>query len=305
LDPAFREVGLGFGAGEYRGWNAAFVTQDFARSGSTSFLTGVAYSDKDTDRFYDAGEGLGGLKVSAVGAAGTFTTTTMASGGYDLQLPAGTYTVTFSGPTIATKASQVTIGAKNIKLDLVNPGTLTSSSNLITGDSYGNILSGTSGADKIQGLAGNDHLNGGDGNDRVEGGSGNDVLYGGTGNDAVVGGIGKDSMYGDAGSDTFVFTAMADTTVGANRDVIRNWDSSDRLDVTAIDSNAGSSGNQDFVFVGLGTSDRNVAQGQIKYYHYGNNTYVVGNTNGDTAADFQIEIIGKHVISSDDFLGVW
>ena len=41
------------------------------------FLTGVAFDDRDGDRFYDVGEGLGGLTLTAVSSTGaTYTTTT-------------------------------------------------------------------------------------------------------------------------------------------------------------------------------------------------------------------------------------
>lgn len=142
LNPNFREVGLGFEVGDYQGRSSAFVTEDFGKTGSDLFLTGVAYSDKDSDRFYDPGEGLGTITVTAKNAAGqTFKTTTSAAGGYDLVLKPGTYTVTFAGTNVATTTKTVTIGTKNVKVDLVNPtaksGTLaaTASADNPTGDS--------------------------------------------------------------------------------------------------------------------------------------------------------------------------
>ena len=79
LNANYREVGLGFEVGDYGGREGAFVTEDFARSGSGVFLTGVAFDDQDGDRFYDVGEGLGGLTLTAVSNTGvTYTTTTTA-----------------------------------------------------------------------------------------------------------------------------------------------------------------------------------------------------------------------------------
>jgi hypothetical protein len=60
------------------------------------------------------------------------------------------------------------------------------------------------------------------------------------------------------------------------------------------DANSSISGNQDFTFLGLGAADLTVGQGQLKYYHSGGNTYVVGNTTADNQADFQISINGLH-----------
>jgi len=122
LNGNFREVGLGFEVGDYRGRSSAFVTENFAKTGTDLFLTGVAFDDKDGDRFYDPGEGLGGIAVTAKTASGvTYQTTTSAAGGYDVALKAGTYTVTFSGPGIASTTQSVTIGTKNVKRDLIDP----------------------------------------------------------------------------------------------------------------------------------------------------------------------------------------
>lgn len=122
LNPNFREVGLGVEVGDYRGRSSAFVTQDFAKTGSAVFLTGVAFDDRDGDRFYDVGEGLGSIAVTAKNSAGQlFKTTTSAAGGYDLALKPGTYTVTFSGTSIATSTQKATIGTKNVKKDLIDP----------------------------------------------------------------------------------------------------------------------------------------------------------------------------------------
>ena len=89
------------------------------------YLTGVAFDDKDGDRFYDPGEELGGLALTAVNSSTStsYTTTTYGSGGYDLVLPPATYTVTFSGVGIQATTMQTTIGSKNVKLDLIDPAT--------------------------------------------------------------------------------------------------------------------------------------------------------------------------------------
>ena len=122
LNANFREVGLAFEVGDYHGRSSAFVTEDFAKAGTDLFLTGVAFDDKDGDRFYDPGEGLGAITVTAKNSAGqTFKTTTSAAGGYDLVLKPGTYTVTFSGANIATSTQTATIGTKNVKRDLIDP----------------------------------------------------------------------------------------------------------------------------------------------------------------------------------------
>jgi Ca2+-binding RTX toxin-like protein len=206
LNGSFREVGLGFEVGEYQGWQGAFVTQNFAKVGAAVALTGVAFSDKDGDRFYDPGEGLGGVKVTAIGAGGaTYAATTYSSGGYDLTLAAGTYKVTFAG---SAKTYDVTIGSQNVKLDALDAsaggGTPapTPAPTPVVGDAGANTLTGGTGADTIQGQGGNDKLYGLAGADRLEGG---------TGNDTVAGGAGADTLSGGSGYDTFVFDAATST----------------------------------------------------------------------------------------------
>lgn len=219
LNDGYREIGVGFEVGQYGSLEGAFVTQNFARTGTAPFLTGVAFDDLDGDRSYDIGEGLGTVTVSARNnVTGTVTTTTTAAaGGYDLELAAGTYTVTFSGAGLASTSQQATISSRNVKLDLVDPATAGTPApaptpepqpeptpapspglNIITGTSRSNTLNGTSGNDLILGLDGRDSLYGGSGADQLDGGSGNDWLHGGAGADVLTGGSGADNFVFDA-----------------------------------------------------------------------------------------------------------
>ena len=229
LNDNYREAGLGFETGDYGGRDTAFVTENFAKSGSGVFLTGVAFDDKDGDRFYDVGEGLGGLTLTAVSSSGaTYTTTTYGSGGYDLVLPPATYTVTFSGAGIETTTMQTTVGSKNVKLDLIDPATgggtappppsepppsepPPPSSGVIAGTASSETLNGTANADTIQGLGGNDRLYGQSGNDQLDGGTGRDYLYGGAGDDTLLGGSGNDRLYGGSGRDVLTGGANSDS----------------------------------------------------------------------------------------------
>jgi len=202
LNGAYREIGIGFQTGAYQTWDAAFVTQNFARSGTKVFLTGVTMDDKDGDRFYDIGEGLGGLTVTAVSAAGTrYSAASQSGGGYTLALDPGTYTVTFSGGGYASVTKQVTIGTANVKLDLIDPTGGTTTSSTINGTAAANTLSGTSAANTIKGLGGNDRLFGKSGNDKLYGGTGHDGLVGDSGNDRLYGESGKDRLNGSSGND--------------------------------------------------------------------------------------------------------
>ena len=186
LNGDFQEAGIGFQSGKYLTWDAAFVTQNFARSGTKAFLTGVTMDDKDGDRFYDIGEGLGSITVTAVSASGAkYTTTTGGGGGYSLALSAGNYKVTFSGGGYSSVTKQVTVGSSNVKLDLIDPA---------KGTSGNDTIYGTTAANTIKGLGGNDTLSGRAGNDKLYGGTGRDILGGENGNDFLSGGTGADTF---------------------------------------------------------------------------------------------------------------
>ncbi|HEX2136057.1 MAG TPA: CAP domain-containing protein [Microvirga sp.] len=197
LSDAYREIGIGLAAGDYRDWGeSAFVTQNFARTNTRPFLTGVAFDDRDGDRFYDPGEGLAGIGVTAVSGTGArLATTTTASGGYAVELPAGTYQVTFSGGGYAM-TRQVTIGSDNVKLDLVDPAGAEA-----TGTAARDTLYGTASADTLKGLGGNDRMYGMAAGDRAFGGTGSDLLSGGSGDDRLHGESGRDVLSGDGGND--------------------------------------------------------------------------------------------------------
>ena len=70
LDGNFREAGFGVASGEYEGSAAVTATEDFARSGTLPFLTGVAFDDRNGDHFYEPGEGLGSVSVQARSGTG-------------------------------------------------------------------------------------------------------------------------------------------------------------------------------------------------------------------------------------------
>lgn len=131
MNPSYGDIGIGIGVGPFTTSGTTYdyttmVTQDFAYTGTTVYLTGVAYSDLTIDdNFYTPGEGYSGAQVVAtrVSDGAVFQTTTIATGGYSLALPAGTYTVTASsgGLPAAVTYQNVVVGAQNVKVDFTPP----------------------------------------------------------------------------------------------------------------------------------------------------------------------------------------
>ncbi|MGO4527213.1 Ig-like domain-containing protein [Microvirga sp. 2MCAF35] len=175
------------------------------------------------------------------------------------------------------------------------------------GDDGNDRLYGNTGHDTMLGGAGNDSLWGGTGNDQLSGDAGNDTLKGEAGNDRITGGLGRDKMWGGSGKDVFVFTSFKDSKVGAQRDVIYDFQSGhDRIDLRGIDANTHLKGNQAFTwtsqdapflfwhesgaFLQAGFTGK---AGQLRYDH----GVLMGDVNGDGRADFEIKIAGKFAYS--------
>ncbi|MEO0032569.1 MAG: hypothetical protein RIS94_2327 [Pseudomonadota bacterium] len=158
-----------------------------------------------------------------------------------------------------------------------------------TGNTGANTLTGNAGANVLNGLAGNDVLNGGAGADTLTGGTGLDVMTGG------------------ADNDSFVFTALGDTgSTTTTADEIVDFTSGDKIDLHLIDAIASASGygepgDQAFVFVGTNRF-HNHTGGELRYEVVNGNTYIYGEVNGDTTADFCIKLDGTHTLSSTDFV---
>jgi hypothetical protein len=123
MDPRWSEAGLGYDEGSYQGFNGStFATQMFGDRGH-AYLTGVVIDDGDGDDFYDIGEGLGGVRITATNGTETLGTLTWAAGGYALRLAPGQWDVLFEGGALdAAVTRTVSIAQDNVKLDVVEEG---------------------------------------------------------------------------------------------------------------------------------------------------------------------------------------
>lgn len=200
----------------------------------------------------------------------------------------------------------------------------------VQGNQGNDVLLGSADADRILGGPGNDLLWGNRGADWLAGGSGDDSLFGGTGADyligdtdslsafaggndrlsgdegpdSLLGGGGRDLLYGGSGADLFLFLSPQDSLATSQRDTIGDFsrDEGDRIDLSAIDANASTGGDQEFRFLGTGAFTSTA--GQLRYDSDGRRMILEGDTNGDARPDFQVEVVTVNLrgLLSNDFL---
>ncbi|GLZ87449.1 mannuronan epimerase [Metapseudomonas resinovorans] len=232
---------------------------------------------------YTLGNNVEHLYIDSAGAAngtGNALSNTLFAGAGNNVLDGrdGIDTVSFeralSGVTVnlSTSAQQNTTGSG---LD-----TLKFCENL-TGSAYADSLSGNSAANVLNG------------------GAGNDTLVGGSGNDRLIGGAGSDNLSGGTGTDVFAFSALSDMGVGALRDVINGFKSTegDHLDFTGLDANPLTATVDAFTFIGSNAFDPANATGQLRFA----NGILQGSVNADATPEFEIQLVGVQDLHASDF----
>ena len=238
LNASYTEAGMSAEIGVFTqggiSYNSAMVTEMFGTTGSTVFLTGVAYTDSDLDKFYSMGEARAGVSFSAQGISAV----TASAGGYSIGLVATTALAVSGLAGSLSFSATLNLSLGNVKLDLVDgawfytsanitlgtgiqnvkllgvmglSATGSDQANLITGNSGANTMHGNAGNDNLAAAAGNDRIYGDVGNDTVSGEAGNDLIRGGAGSDRLTGGDGADKIFGDAGADTLTGGTGADS----------------------------------------------------------------------------------------------
>ncbi|MBL8818304.1 MAG: hypothetical protein JNL58_19915 [Planctomyces sp.] len=128
LHVPYEEVGTGIRYGVYTesgtNWNAALVTENFGIRTINPYITGVVYTDSNSNNFYNVGEAIRTGTITAYNTAtqAVFTETIGNSGGYGISVPAGTYSVSARynvGQTPVVAITTVTVGTDNLKVDFV------------------------------------------------------------------------------------------------------------------------------------------------------------------------------------------
>lgn len=186
------------------------------------------------------------------------------------------------------------------------------------------LLAGGAGNDILYGNIGHDTLSGGDGRDRLDGGQGDDLIFAGAGRDTVLGGVGNDTirsgdgggtidggqgddhlfsgagvdhLYGRTGRDVFHFTNLRHSDAVNGLDWIYDFtQGQDRIDMSALDGDVTTSGNQGLVFAGVTATAH-----AIWYEATGSLTYLRVDVNGDAFWDMQIRVAGDIRFQTEDF----
>ena len=145
----------------------------------------------------------------------------------------------------------------------------------------------TDGSFNITGGAGADHLTGGLNADTINGGGGDDIITGGRGGDTLTGG---------PGVDTFHFNGPLDSTVAAP-DLITDFTHTDRIDLSAIDADTTTGGDQAFH---MGATAGHA--GDIQFHYDGTNTVVDLYTHHNTVIGAEFLLAGNIALTASDFI---
>ncbi|OYU35457.1 MAG: hypothetical protein CFE35_10830 [Novosphingobium sp. PASSN1] len=164
-------------------------------------------------------------------------------------------------------------------------------------------ISGDDGNDHVSGGADDDQISGNRGDDTLNGDAGDDKVLGGGGDDTISGGAGEDKLAGGLGADHFVFDDgdLSGTTFStADRILDFKHADGDVIDLSGIDADLNTAGDQGFSFIGsdafTGTA------GELRVETRSSAMLLSGDTNGDGVADFAIRIDGTTPLELADFV---
>jgi Ca2+-binding RTX toxin-like protein len=170
----------------------------------------------------------------------------------------------------------------------------------VVGTRNNDRITGGDDANILEGRAGNDHLYGRGGNDVIDGGDGADWIDGGKGYDTMTGGL--------YSGDSFVFkngeTSMASIDMQGHRfiDKITDFSSGDNINLSDIDADINTAGNQDFHFTPGDHFTGRAGELQLTWTGLDQDMQTVlveGDINGDARTDFMIEV---HTYSGINFV---
>ncbi|MDY7091289.1 MAG: calcium-binding protein, partial [Actinomycetota bacterium] len=128
------------------------------------------------------------------------------------------------------------------------------------------------------------------------------TIIGNDSDNIITGGAGIDTLTGGLGSDTFVFAAGDSAAAASQRDLITDYVAgTDRIDLTSLDANAGVSGTDAFRFLGASAFDGQAGALRYSYDAARAVTVLEGDTDGNGAANFAIDLTGNKTLTAADF----
>jgi Ca2+-binding RTX toxin-like protein len=142
-----------------------------------------------------------------------------------------------------------------------------------------------------------------DGAFRIFGGTDADVLRGGAGADLIYGGLGADTMQGGAGNDVFRYQSAEESTAAGGRDGIQDFTLGDIVDLTRIDTDTQTAGDQAFTFIGEAAFSGQ--KGELRFENQAGNIWKVqGDVDGNGVADleFFLVVADADPITASDFM---
>lgn len=161
---------------------------------------------------------------------------------------------------------------------------------------------GSGHADELSGDDGRNGIRAGDGGDALAGAGGADILHGMAGADTLDGGSGGDRLSGGRGADVFVYGDTADSRVWKHRDTITDFVSGvDRIDLSAIDTDAAAAGDQGFRFLGDRGGFASLSTA-LRYAATDDGATLLADLDGDRKIDFAIDLAGVTSLTADDFI---
>ncbi len=148
----------------------------------------------------------------------------------------------------------------------------------------------------------------------LDGTNGADIIIGNAAGSVIDGNGGRDVLYGGGGNDTFDYNATSDVvtvgTVTADNvgllEVIKDWSTGDRIDLSSIDARSNQNNDQAFNFLGGANFTSANQQGGLRSFQIQDAkgqwfTVVEASNDNDTAAEFQLALEGQHNLSVADF----
>ncbi len=129
LNASFQQIGIAItyvGSNGSRNVGPLVVTQDLAQPlvAEDAYVVGAVFNQGNGTPWYRNGSGYGGVTVTIEGTGGTFQTTSMSAGGYQLQLPPGVYRGYASGGSLPSLlvSDEFVVGNTNVAIDFHYPG---------------------------------------------------------------------------------------------------------------------------------------------------------------------------------------